>query len=80
MDAQLDTAAAQRGDPHPRQQRMRVVGVVGVHHPLVLAVAEHGQVGVGVDDRETEHVACERDRPGRVLDEQVDSEPAQDRP
>ena len=66
MHAQLDAAAAQRRDARAREQRMRVVGVIGVHHPLVLAVAQDGQIGIDVDDRQTEHVARERDGARRV--------------
>ena len=77
VDAQLEAAATQGRNPRPRQQRMRVIGVIGVHHPLVLTVAQYGQVGICVDDRQAEHVARECSRASGVPHEHVDSQTAQ---
>ena len=80
MHAQLETAAAQRRDARAREQRMRVVGVVGMHHPLVLTVAQDGQIGIDIDDRQTEDVARNAAARAVSLTSMLTPRPRSDRP
>jgi hypothetical protein len=74
VQAQLDARAAPHYAHDHGMQRMPVVGVVGMEHPLRAVAGHDGEIDVGVDNARAEDVALERERRGDVLDQQVDGQ------
>ena len=60
-------------------QRVPLVGVVGVQHPLAAVAAQHREVAVGVDQLGAEHLALEGQRPLDVAHQQIHAQ-ARERP
>jgi len=77
MHAQLEAGTARRDCCNFALQRMALVGVVGVQHPLGAIRLDHRDVGIGVDDVCAQHPPRKHKRAFDVADEQIDRQSAE---
>ena len=60
---------------------MAAIGVIGMEHPFRSgAVAQHGEIRIGIDNGRLQHLAREGNRSRHILHQQIDLEAAQRTP
>ena len=77
VQTQLGPNAPRQVFTETRMEGMVLVGMISVQHPLRVTMAQHGEVGIAVDDLSPQHVAMERQGSGDVTDQQVEAKPPQ---
>src|SRR5215510_4413869 len=53
------------------------VGMIGVEHPFNLAIAQHGEIGIAIDNLGAEHLTVKWQRPADVPHQEVECQPLQ---